>query len=35
MRFNSDDPIPAITAGLRVVWDNRRTVDNPENASGI
>jgi hypothetical protein len=35
MRFDSNDATPAITAELRVVWNNRRTVDNPENASGM
>ena len=34
-RFNSNDPTPAIIARLRVVWNNQRTIDNPNNASGI
>ena len=34
-RFDSNDRTPAITARLRVVWDNQRTIDNPDNALGM
>lgn len=33
-RFDSNASIPTITARLRVVWNNRRTIDNPDNALG-
>ena len=33
-RYDAIDSTPALSARLRVVWNNQRTIDNPNNASG-